>query len=150
MLICNLWEHALFIIFPEMSEQSHTVYLKQSGSYLHFLNTGSQNLYLTMLVLIKKLFIELAYVTNRIYQQTNSLITFLNIQPQPVLASSKILRSGPTAQCREHFNDTPYCSFHIDIVFKVKYQSCTPLGKEEKRGTFIFSLRLNQSNFAPP
>lgn len=38
-LICNLWEHALFIISPKIREQSHTLYLKQSGSYLYFLTT---------------------------------------------------------------------------------------------------------------
>lgn len=43
MLICNLWDHVLFIIFPEMNEQRHTLCLKQSGSYLHFLTAGSRN-----------------------------------------------------------------------------------------------------------
>lgn len=44
MLICNLWEHALFIVFPEMSEQSHTVFKTiWTDQYLHFLTIGSQN-----------------------------------------------------------------------------------------------------------
>lgn len=60
------------------------------------------------------------------------------------------LRWGSTAKCRKHFNDTLYCWIHIDIVFKEKYQRCTPLGKGEKHCSFIFLPGLNQSNFAPP
>lgn len=56
-LICNLWEHALFIIFPKIREQSHTLYFKQSRSHLHFLtHRVTQRAYLTVSELLLWMF----------------------------------------------------------------------------------------------
>lgn len=51
MLICNIWDHALFIFFWDV------LYLKQSGSYLHFNYWVIELMYLNMPELKQYLFL---------------------------------------------------------------------------------------------
>lgn len=125
-LICNLWEHALFIIFPEISKQSHTLSLKQCGLYLFSLTTVTGLISHKVILIV--FFLEVAFQIKPINQQPS-----FNHIPKYPAGSSHPLR-GAADKSRKHCKDAPCCRINIRGLnwnmrgahFWVKEKSTTP------------------------